>query len=171
MVRRASRRDAHEIGAIHVKATRFAYGGIYSDAYLEGLSPAARAEKWIEEGKGALAVDDPDMAVFVACAGAPIVGFGCAGRSEIEECAAELFALYLDPPFIGKGVGRSLFEACIAHAKERGFGEMTTSVLTKNVIARRFYERMQGRLLPDTEKLIETGGTIQAVITYCWAVH
>jgi GNAT superfamily N-acetyltransferase len=120
-VRRASRADAIEIGTIHVKATRFAYRGIYSDAYLDGLSPAVRAEKWIEAGRGALASDDPDVAVFVACDGAAIVGFGCAGRSEGDERAAELFALYLDPAVVGKGVGRALFAACMGHARERGF--------------------------------------------------
>jgi hypothetical protein len=101
-VRRASRADAAEIGTIHVKATRFAYRGIYSDAYLDGLSPEVRAEKWIEAGKGALASDDPEMAVFVACDGAPTVAFSCARRSESDERAAELFALYLDPTVIGK---------------------------------------------------------------------
>jgi GNAT superfamily N-acetyltransferase len=113
---------------------------------------------------------DPDMAVFAACDGAAIVGFGCAGRSESEERAAELFALYLDPTVIGKGVGRSLFEACIGHAKARGFRTMTTTVLTRHDVARRFYERMQGRLLSGTEKPIETGGTSQTVVTYCWGV-
>jgi GNAT superfamily N-acetyltransferase len=111
------------------------------------------------------------MAVFVACDGAAIVGFGYAGRSESEERAAELFALYLDPTVIGKGVGRALFAACMGHAKARGFRKMTTTVLTRNDVARRFYERMQGQLLSGTEKLIETGGTRQTVVTYCWDVH
>lgn len=61
------------------------------------------------------------MAVFVSCDGASIVGFGCAGRSESEERAAELFALYLDPAVVGKGVGRAPFAACMGHAKARGF--------------------------------------------------
>lgn len=61
-VRRALRADAAEIGAIHLKATQFACRGIYSSAYLAGLSAQAGAEKRIEAGKGVLA-SDPDTDV------------------------------------------------------------------------------------------------------------
>src|SRR4029077_8517550 len=98
-IRRAVRADAGEIARIHVAATRNAYGGIYTDEYLGSLSVEDRARAWATERKGHLAIDDPDLAVFVAIADERMVGFadvGAAASPGFPRVAA-VHAIYLDP--------------------------------------------------------------------------
>ena len=169
-IRRAGREDAAEIGRIHVDAVRRAYSGIYTPEYLAGLSADERAARWTEEGKGHLARTDTTFAVFVAFSDGRLVGFADIGPVEepaASDCA-ELFAIYLDPAYIGKGVGQALFHTCVEHAKAHGFKSMTARVLSRNFRARAFYERMQGEPMPATEKLIRTGGSTERVISYRW---
>ena len=172
-IRRAVKKDAAEIGRIHVEAARSAYSGIYTDEYLAALSADERARRWTDEGKGHLASSDPTVAVFVAFTNGKMVGFadvGSADEPPASQCA-ELYAIYLDPAYIGKGIGRALFRTCVQHAKAQGFREMKAQVLSRNSLARAFYERMQGEPLPATERLIATGGTEEKVIAYRWFIH
>lgn len=159
-----------EIARIHVAGTRRAYRGIYTDSYLDGLSVEERARAWAADRKGHLAVEDPAVAVFVAIAGGRIMGFadvGAAARPDFPRHAA-LHAIYMDPDHIGQGIGRALWQACVRHAKKRGFVGMIAQVLSRNAQARAFYERTGAQPLHETEAPIETGGTIQNVITYRW---
>lgn len=164
--------DAAEIGRIHVEATHSAYSGIYTDEYLAALSADERACRWTQEGKGHLAGNDPTVAVFVAFCDSKMVGFadiGSADESVSSKCA-ELYAIYLDPAHIGKGIGKALFRTCVEYAKDHGFKAMTAQVLSRNSLARAFYERMQGEPVPSTEKLMAIGGTEEKVIAYRWSV-
>jgi len=173
-IRRAVKEDAAEIGRIHVEAARNAYSGIYTDEYLDALSADERARRWTEEGKGHLVSNDPTIAVFVAFSDGKMIGFadiGSAGESVSSECTelAELYAIYLDPAYIGKGIGQTLFRTCVEHTKGHGFRAIIAHVLSRNSLARAFYERMQGESLPSSERLIETGGTREKVIAYRWS--
>jgi ribosomal protein S18 acetylase RimI-like enzyme len=169
-IRRACKKDAGEIGRIHVEATRAAYHGIYSDDYLQSLSAEERTARCIEKGKGHLAMDDPDFAVFAAFLNGQMIGFADVGPASKFQSSrqAELFAIYLDPHHVGKNAGRDLFLACTKHASKRVFHSMKAEVLSKNFLARNFYQRMQGRPLYQTEKLIQTGGVKENIITYQW---
>jgi GNAT superfamily N-acetyltransferase len=165
------KQDAAEIGRVHVEAVRSAYAGIYTTEYLAGLSADERAARWTEEGKGHLTRTDPAHAVFVAFSNGELVGFADIGPVQdpiLSQCA-ELFAIYLEPAYIGKGVGQALFRTCLDHAKSHGFKSMTARVLIRNSRARAFYERMQGEAMPATERLVKTGGTTERVISYSWA--
>ena len=150
-IRRASAADADEIARIHVAATRSAYRGIYSDAYLTALSVDERLRAWTTECEGHLVTEDPDVAVFVAVAreGGHILGFADVGPAAAP-CSprhAELHAIYLDPAHVGKGVGRELWQACARHTKARGMSTMVATVLSRNQRARDFYARMGGQPL------------------------
>ena len=167
-IRRARFEDAREIARIHVDGARQTYAGIFTPEYLAGLSVEARARRWTEPGKGALVSDDPGVAVFAALADGAIVGFADAGPakdSEVPNCA-ELYSIYVAPAWIGKGAGRALFEACVEHMKRFGFTAMMLRVLSRNAVARAFYERMGGQADLATEKAISIGGTTEAVIAY-----
>jgi ribosomal protein S18 acetylase RimI-like enzyme len=166
-VRRASRDDAGEVARIHVEATRAAYRGIYTDEYLNGLSVENRACRWIEKGRGHLAIGDP-FAVFVAFDNDRMIGFADVGPTK-EAGVAELYAIYLDPGYVGKGAGRTLLKACADYAAGNGFKVMTATVLSRNSLARAFYERAGARAATETERWMETGGTKERVIAYRWA--
>jgi ribosomal protein S18 acetylase RimI-like enzyme len=165
-IRPASPDDALEVARIHVVATRAAYRDIYTLEYLDGLSIEDRACRWIEKGKGHLSIGAP-FGVFVAFDNGAMVGFADIGPTN-KNGVAELYAIYIDPAYIGKGAGKALLKACTDYAISHGFNAMIAIVLSKNCLARAFYERNGARAVPETEKLIETGGTKEKVISYLW---
>ena len=133
------REDAAEIRRIHVEAVRSAYSGIYTNEYLAGLSADERAHRWTEDGKGYLASSDPTIAVFVAFCDQRMIGFANVGSADesVSSGCAELYAIYLDPAQIGKGVGRALFHTCVEYANDHGFRSMTAQVLSRNSLSAR----------------------------------
>jgi len=170
-IRRATRADAASIGAICVASVRYAYKGICTDSHLAALSPLEMGRLWLKEGHGHLAVNDPDIAVFIAVDADRNIGFADIGpASSIENGnVAELFAIYVDPEYISHGWGKALFEACATHAHERGFSSLQSKVFSQNRLARSFYEKQGGKSIPESETEIEAGGARAKVITYWWA--
>ncbi len=59
---------------------------------------------------------------------------------------AELGLMFVDPPAIGSGIGRTLFEAAVRLARKLGYRRMT---ILADVNAAPFYERMGARYLRD----------------------
>ncbi|UPJ48966.1 GNAT family N-acetyltransferase [Bradyrhizobium sp. 200] len=165
-IRRASRDDAIEVARIHIVATRAAYRDIYTLEYLNGLSIEDRAYRWVEKDRGHLAIGDP-FGVFVAFDDDVMIGFADVGPTNKND-VAELYAIYLDPEHIGKGAGKALLKVCADYASSNGFKAMIATVLSRNSLARAFYERRGARAATETETLIETGGTKEKVISYLW---
>jgi GNAT superfamily N-acetyltransferase len=82
-------------------------------------------------GRVLVAVDDAGRAIGMAC----VVPDGD---------MADLDALFIDPPAIGSGAGRALFDAAVALARKQGAGRMT---ILADPNAAAFYERMGARFL------------------------
>ena len=57
---------------------------------------------------------------------------------------SDLDAMFVDPPAIGSGTGRALFEAAVAMARRQGAKRMT---ILADPNAAPFYERMGARFL------------------------
>ena len=65
----------------------------------------------------------------------PLTADGAGGR------VAELYALYVRPPWWSTGTGRALMERVLARTGAAGYQAITLWVLRDNERARRFYER------------------------------
>ena len=103
------------------------------DAAFMKLSAAALtvSEDDIAEGRVLVAADDAGRVIGMACV-LP------------EGDAADLDALFIDPPAIGSGAGRALFEAAVILARRQGARRMT---ILADPNAAAFYERMGARYL------------------------
>ena len=103
------------------------------DAAFMRLSAAALNvnEDDIAAGRVLVAVDDAARVVGMACV-----------LTDGE--TSDLDALFIDPPAIGSGAGRSLFEAAVAMARRQGAKRMT---ILADPNAAPFYERMGARYL------------------------
>lgn len=125
------------VATIQVHGHRFAYAGI--------LPQPASTEEWIarrtEAWRTQLASDDARH-TFVA-ERERAIGFVTVGPAEEPQLAGigKLFALYLEPDVIGRGVGRALCERGVVELRAGGFAEAILWVLEENERARRFYER------------------------------
>lgn len=103
---------AHEAGALSRLALRSKAHWGYDRAFLD----ACRDDLLIESGRCdgvhlLLAEIDGSLAGFVEVTGAPPVG--------------ELANLWIDPPFMGAGLGRRLWETALDLARDLGYSALT----------------------------------------------
>ena len=138
-IREAKPGDAEATASIHVRSWQEAYRGQLSDDYLDGL----RVEDRLEMHRSFLTAPPPDYRMWVAEMEDGPVGFAITGKSQdadADDRTAEVYAIYLAPEHVGKGVGRQLFGHAMRDLSERRFTTATLWVLETNERARRFYE-------------------------------
>jgi len=136
IVRDARPQDALAVAGVHVRSWQAAYRGLFPDAFLDSLSAEQRAARYT------LGSPDPSAPrTVLAVAGATVLGFATTGPSRDEDVreAGELYALYVDPPRWGTGVGRTLMRHAYANLRELGVQEALLWVLVGNASAVRFY--------------------------------
>ena len=128
-VRSAKLDEAASLTALCVRSK--AHWG-YDAAFMK-LSAAALAvsEDDIAAGRVLVAVDDADRVIGMACV-------------LTEGDTADLDAMFIDPPAIGSGAGRALFDAAVALARRQGARRMT---ILADPNAAAFYERLGARYL------------------------
>jgi GNAT superfamily N-acetyltransferase len=128
-VRSAKPGESRSLTALCVRSK--AHWG-YDSAFMKLSAAALKVnEDDIAAGHVLVAVDDADHMIGMAC----VLSDGD---------AADLDALFIDPPAIGSGAGRALFEAAIVLARRQGARRMT---ILADPNAAAFYERMGARYL------------------------
>jgi GNAT superfamily N-acetyltransferase len=142
--------DALGVARVHVRAWQVGYRGLLSDAYLDDLRPEDRAARY---ALGGADPKRPATIVAVDDDGA-IRGFATTGPDREGAEAGELLALYVDPDFWGRGVGRTLVSAGRARLVGQGHRQAVLWVLEGNARADRFY-RADG-WSPDGARRTET---------------
>ena len=138
-IRLAKVSDAPQIAKVHVETWHFAYRGQLPDALLDSLSVERRTKFW----QGALSNPNNLGTVWVAEEGKEVIGFCSVGMSEDDDRKPEtgqLYAIYVDPIDMGKGVGSQLITKGLQTLKQKGLKEATLWVLDTNKKTRRFYE-------------------------------
>ena len=128
-VRSAKPGESRSLTALCVRSK--AHWG-YDAAFMK-LSAVTLAvgEDDIAAGRVLVAVDDSDRVIGMACV-LP------------EGDTADLDALFVDPPAIGSGAGRALFDAAVSLARREGARRMT---ILADPNAAAFYERMGAHYL------------------------
>ncbi len=124
------------VARMHVRSWQAGYRGLISSAFLDGLRPEDRASRYQFGG------DDPESPrTMLAIDEERVVGLAtiAASRSDDLPGWGELFALYVDPEWWGRGVGRELIGSARAHLREMGFRKAMLWVLVGNARAERFY--------------------------------
>ena len=147
MIRPAAVADAEAIGAVQRRAWVHAYADILD---VEDLSPAiGDAARWRE----ALAEDG--LPTWVWDQDGRIAGFAAAGRScdgDMAPDVGEVFAIYVDPPAQGAGVGSALLDHAVGWLRDAGFRAAVLWTFEANGGARAFYEHRGWRLVaPDPQ--------------------
>ncbi|MGX1547891.1 N-acetyltransferase family protein [Streptomyces adustus] len=148
--------DCDRVSEIRVRGWQSAYRGLMPQAYLDGLSAAADAERrrtWFTRG-------DVRVGNLVAERDGELVGWAAHGPyrdSEVRTEDAELYAIYVHPGHYGGGVGRALLAESVRLRTAAGHPRMFLWVLKENTGARRFYERA-GFRADGAEEPFEAGG-------------
>lgn len=141
-IRDAEPADAAAIASIHVRCWRHAYAGIVPDALLASLDEERRAAQWTRVLEAA---DGPERGATLVSEDddAGVTGFIQVGASQGEGADPDLgvlYAVYLDPSAIGKGVGWALIAEGTERMRAAGFTRACLDVLPRNERARRVYE-------------------------------
>ncbi|MFK0235681.1 GNAT family N-acetyltransferase [Streptomyces vinaceus] len=131
--------DIDAVSALRVRGWQVAYAGLVPQDHLDGMSAeedARRRRAGFASSRGALwnlvAVDEDDVPVGWVCFG-PY-------RGETDAAApGEVYALYVEPALMGRGIGRALLQAVHQHTEARRFATLQLWVLRDNARARRFY--------------------------------
>ncbi|MFF3208317.1 GNAT family N-acetyltransferase [Streptomyces sp. NPDC002962] len=133
--------DVDRVCEIRVHGWQHAYRGLLPQSYLDALSvaeDAVRRRARFGEGGGAGVVN------LVAEQAGRVVGWAAHGAyrdGEVLTADAELYAIYVDTEWLGRGVGRALLQESARRAAALGYSRMYLWVLKGNATARRFYER------------------------------
>jgi ribosomal protein S18 acetylase RimI-like enzyme len=153
-LRLATPGDEHAVAAVHVRAWQHAYRGLIPDSYLDSLVPEDRASRYTfgEHGPGS-------VRTVLATEGDALCGFSTTGpcRDADRQRHGELYALYVAPECLGRGVGRLLIQDARRRLQENGFAQAILWVVTGNVRAERFY-RIDGWLPDGRTRLDEIHG-------------
>ena len=146
IVRPAKLEDSVTIGKIYCDSWKAAYKGIMPQDLLDALTPDDRTIN----PANYLVLESEEGVVF---------GLANLGSSRDKERPdwGELRAIYLLPEYWRKGSGTALFQGAEAELGRRGYSRYFLWVLTENVRARRFYEKM-GMRLSGREQSFTLGG-------------
>lgn len=128
--------DAMAVARVHVRAWQVAYRGLIPDDYLRGLRPEDRARRY-----NFASVDPTLPQTVVAVEADAILGFATTAPARDADAAGqgELCALYVEPDFWGRGVGRALAAAARGRLYGLGFRQAMLWVVANNARAQQFY--------------------------------
>lgn len=139
MIRYYEERDIDKIAKIIVDDWKIAYKGIIDDDYLENLNYIDRAknikEKY-EKQKSIVYIDKEDVKGYCR--------FG--ENRDNEKEYGEIYALYIKYDERNNGIGKSLSKKAMQILKDKGYKEVVIWCLKENKNARKFYEKIGGKL-------------------------
>lgn len=148
-VRPATPEDAAAIQHVATTTWRATYHGHLADDTIEQFL----ARSYSIEALGRT-IERLGNGAIVALLDNAVVGYAFAGPNRDDEW--ELFAIYALPQTHGRGVGRRLWDAALAHARGAGADSLCLWVLRDNPAARGFYAHMGATV--DDERSVTLAG-------------
>jgi ribosomal protein S18 acetylase RimI-like enzyme len=160
-VRVARPEDAADLSRIYIESWQDAYAGVISHSLLASMSPKKHVARWQAAIKGpgtVLVAEDGQSGVI----GLASLGAARDGALGLE---GEIYTLYVDPAFLGRGTGRALMAGAFDSFKQRGLRSCLIWAHAKNN-ACFFYEAMGGkRVATRTTRLM---GELTPEIGFGW---
>ncbi len=133
-LRAAADADIPAVQRLADRVWRSHYPGVITTAQIDYMLARGYATEAL---RGFVAASDAGLELGLR--GAELAGF--AAWIALEGGEVKLDKLYVDPALQRAGVGRSLVERVIGHARALGAGVVVLNVNKRNVVARRAYER------------------------------
>lgn len=138
MIRYYEEKDIEQVAKIITEDWKISYKGIIDDEYLKNLDYKDK-EKSIREKY--------QKQKSIVLEEGYIKGYSRFGENRDEEKElGELYALYVKADERGKKIGERLLKKTANILSKRGYKEMVIWCLEKNKNARKFYEKMGGKL-------------------------
>ena len=143
-IRRAEVKDAPDIARVRITGWKQSYKGIVPDVLLAKLDMEADRAR-VEQG-----LTDPANKTlrFVLELDKKIVGIGACGKARDAEDPkrGEVYAIYLLDEAKRQGLGANFMREMAEALAANGYESLQLNVLKQNVPARKFYEKLGGKL-------------------------
>ena len=139
IIRKAKEDDVRQISEIVVEDWKTAYKGIIDSNYLDSMSTENQYQIEINRF--------PEY--VVAAKGEEILGYVWKRMIDDEASDCEIIALYVRLSKRNCGIGRALLLDSIDSFRKAGRKQMIIWCLKENLEARKFYEKMGGKVYKD----------------------
>ena len=136
IIRQATKDDAMQIAEILVEDWKTAYRGIIDDEFLDSMNAEQRYQVEVKRCEK----------FMVAADGDEILGYTWNEIADDEASDCEIIALYVRNAKRKSGIGRALFRNSVEIFRAAGRKTMIIWCLKENGEARKFYERMGGKV-------------------------
>ncbi len=163
LINRSAREDDMEsIAEIKVEGWQTAYCGIVDKGYLDAMSAQEQFARLKTYPSASFIVSEKSGNVVGFCRiseGDPASGVtpGCGIRE-----------IYIRSDMKRQGIGTKLFEYTVKELNRRGYKIMSLCVFEENTGARRFYEKMGGRI--KGKGVINLSGKIYPAVEYVFNI-
>jgi L-amino acid N-acyltransferase YncA len=145
-VRQARHEDAAGIAQVYIDSWHDTYPGVLPTPLLRSMTPKGQTARW----QATIRASGRETVLVAVTSNDGIVGMASLGpsRDAVLGFDGEVYTLYVDPAFYGRGVGRALLKSAFASLRKNG---MTSCVIWAHARnnARFFYEAMGGRLVAE----------------------
>lgn len=164
LIRKVRYEDIEQIVDINIQDWKKVYKGIIDDSSLENLDKKEKIEKWKKSyNKGNLIVFEKDEKVLGYCRYDDNIS------NKNNEIDSEIIALYVKYDNLGQGIGKKLVEYVKEDLKNKNRKKMIIWCLQENINARKFYEKIGGKLIQD-EKYFEKDGKRYKEVGYIFDI-
>ena len=146
-IRLGNKNDIKNLAILKQKVWSETYRGIYSDDIIDNFDYKKAEETFLNiinhERISLYVVESNDELVGYMDVGVPVRTF-----NDYEQ---EIGLLYLIKDFQRKGIGKELFYLGCSEIKNNGYKKFFISCNKYNINARKFYEKMGGKLISEDE--------------------
>ncbi len=164
IIRKAKYDDIEQIVDIGIKDWKKVYKGIIDDEILDNLDRNKKIDKWRKKPTmDNVIVAEKDREVLGYCS------YSYNAIYENTEIDSEILALYVDYEKINNGIGKKLMRYVMKDLKDKKKSKLILWCLEKNENARKFYEKMGGRLIT-VEKYFEIEGKKYKEVGYIYDI-
>ena len=162
-VRVARPKDAADVARIYIDSWHDTYPGVLSSALLCAMTPKGQTARW----HAAIRAQKRETVLVAEEAKHGIIGMSSLGASRDRALGydGEVYTLYVDPSFYGRGAGRALLKGGFAVLRARGLTSCVIWAHAKNN-ARFFYETMGGRTV--AERTARMMGDMVPEVAFGW---
>ncbi|HVZ90671.1 MAG TPA: GNAT family N-acetyltransferase [Rhizomicrobium sp.] len=160
-IRQARQNDAADVARVYIESWHDTYPGVLSKTLLCAMTPKGQTARW------RAAIANRELVLVAASEQHGIIGMSSMGAARDRELGfdGEVFTLYVDPSFYGRGAGRQLLNGGFSELRKRGFRSCVIWAHAKNN-ARYFYEAMGGRLV--AERTARVMGDAAPEVAFGW---
>lgn len=162
-VRVARPKDAAEVARIYIESWHDTYPAVLSRALLCAMTPKGQTARWL----AAIRSQKRETVLVAEDAKAGIVAMGSLGPARDRSLGydGEVYTLYVDPNYFGRGAGRTVLHGAFAVLRARGFTSCVIWAHAQNN-ARFFYETMGGRTV--AERKARMMGDMVPEVAFGW---